>query len=365
MRGISLIGRVLAIALVGLAVSCGSDPVSRVPSAPGAPAISGLQLNGPSTIPPGQSAQFSAQLRMSDGTVKSSLTGLDVRWRTNSPALQVNSAGVVTAPQNNGDAVLTAELVSNPSVRGAREIIILPNGTFRVVGSIREADSPTQPIAGALVRVNGTNLAATTDSNGNYRLYGVPPTAEIQVSANGYQPAGQNIQLTAHATQNFTLALSGPRISLNGPFTLAIDATGACAGNPPLPGDLQHRTYDATVTTTGPTVRVQLTESPRFRTASSRGDWFIGRADALGVTFTLDSFYYYFFYSTYPSVAEQLPNNTYLVPSGRALTSQTSSGVSGPLDGGSIINYDAGFPSFNTRFLGSCFSNLRFSLTRR
>jgi hypothetical protein len=364
MQRISFIGSALAFALVGLMAACGSDPVSRVPFSPSAPGVSGLQIIGPASIAPGRSVQYTAQMRMSDGTVKSSANALNVRWRTLSGAIQVDSSsGAVTAGANLGETVLTAELVSTPSVRGTREILILPDGTYRVIGAVREADAPTQPIVGALVQVPGTSISATTDFNGRYRLYGVPPTAEIRVTANGYVSAAQNVQLTDHATRDFNLALSGPRLSLNGPFMVTIDVTGGCSSNPALASSLHHRTYEATVTTTGPVVSVQLTE-PRFRVSGARGNRFTGRADALGVTFTLDSPYYYYYYLIHPSILEQLSNNTYLVAYGTAVTSPTSSGLSGPITGGEVVNFDSNFPGFNTRTLGRC-SSARLSLTRR
>jgi hypothetical protein len=187
------------------------------------------------------------------------------------------------------------------------------------------------------------------------------------VTANGYQPVVQNVHLTAHETQNFQLTPSGSRTSLNGPFTLAIDVVGNCSGSPGLPAHLQHRTYEAAVTTTDSFVEVRLTEA-RFYVypGQSKGNWFGGHADAAGVRFTLDGwgnpdFYLDFF----PSVAERLSDNTFLVPSGTAATSRTNGGVSGPMTG-EISYYGSGFPSPMTSFLGGCSSSgLRLTLTPR
>ena len=359
MRRLSMIGGALAIGLMALAAACG-NPESRVPLSPSQPTVAGLQVSGPASVAPGQSAQFLAATRLSDGTVKSSTSALNLRWRSsNTSVVQVTASGLVTAGQNRGEAVVTAELLPAAVIRGSREVIVLPDGTYRVVGSVREAEAPTVPIVGARVEVSGTSLSATTDFNGQYRLYGVPPTAEIRVTANGYQTSVQTVQLAAHTTQNFQLALSGPRLSLNGLYRLAIDTESSCSS---LPGDLQHRTYDATVTTTGSLVNVLLTE-PRFRLNSGLGNRFSGRADAVGVRFTLDFFYSYFFYFYYPSIAEQLPNNTVLTISGTATTSSANGGLSGPLNG-TISNYDSRFPASNSAILGSC-SGLRLTLTPR
>jgi hypothetical protein len=356
MRRLSLIGGALAIVLVGLVPACGGDPATKNPVGPSAPSAGGLQITGPGSIAPGQSAQFIAETRLSDGTVKL----LAAQWRSsNTSVLQVTSSGLATAGQNSGDATVTADL---PPRRSTKEVIVVPDGTYRLVGSVREADAPL-PIAGARVEVSGTSLAATTDFGGQYRLYGVPAAAEIRVTANGYLPVAQTIQLTAHGTQNFQLSLSAPRISLNGPFTVTIDAAGTCAGNPELPSNLQRRTYEASVTTTGSFVDVRLTE-PRFRVSFGQGNQFTGRADPASVTFNLFALYAYAYYY-YPSVAERLPDNTILVPFGTATTSRTNGGVSGTMNGG-MNNYDSRFPAFNSAILGRCSSNgIRFTLTPR
>ena len=366
MRPLTLIGGVLVIALMGLAVACGSSPASRLPFSPGAPGVAALQISGPSSLAPGQSAQLIVATRLSDGTVKSATSAPNIRWRSsNSSLLQVSASGLATAGQNSGEAVITAEVLPSATIRGSREVLVLPDGTYRLVGQVRETEAPFQGIAGARVDVSGTSLSTTADSGGSYRLYGVPASADIRVTATGYQTITQSLQLNAHATRNFQLPLSGPRLSLNGTFTLAIDV-GACAG---LPGDLQHRRYDASVTTTGSFVNVVLTE-PRFRTLASQGNRFGGRAGPTGVTFTLDAyssgFYFYYYYLYYPSLVERLPNNTHLVVSGTATTTQSGGGVSGSFANGSVINYDSRFPQVGT-IIGNCTSStgIQFTLTPR
>jgi hypothetical protein len=362
MRRLSLVGGAQAIVLVGLAAACGSSPTSRLPFSPSAPGVAGLQIGGPASVAPGQSAQFVADTRLTDGVVKTTTSATNIRWRTSNALLAVNSAGVVTAGQTRGESILTAEVLPAATIRGTREIVIVPEGTYRLVGSVREAETPTQGIQGARVEVIGTTLAATTDFSGNYRLYGVPPSADIRITANGYQTVIQSIQLSAHVTQNFLVPLSGPRVSLNGSFYAMFDVVNSCGGSPPLSADLQHRAYEATVTTTGSFVDVRLTES-RFRTSGVQGNRFTGRADPAAITFTIDQGYYYFYY--YPSIVERLSNGTYLSVFGQGTTTPLGGGVSGLLVGG-VQLWDSRFPAFNTALLANCFTNgLRLTLTPR
>jgi hypothetical protein len=234
------------------------------------------------------------------------------------------------------------------------------------VGRVSDAEAPTQGVPGARVEVAGTSVATTTDGGGNYRLYGVPPAAEIRVTATGYLPVAQNVQLTGHVTQNFLLPLSGPRISLNGPFTLAIDVAGTCSGTPALSTTLHHRSYEAMVTTTGSSVTVVLTEPSRFRVSSNTGNRFSGRAGAAEVTFSIASFFgggFYYYYYYLPDIVERLANDTYLVVSGTGTMSPSNGGLSGTFNG-SLVNYDSRFPSF-IAIVGRCSSPLRFTLTPR
>ena len=107
--------------------------------------------------------------------------------------LQVTDAGVVTAHQPQGEATITAELTGIGTPRSTREMVILPAGTFRLVGFVREAEAPSQPIPGARVEVPGTPLASTTDASGQYRLYGVPAQTTIVVSLSGTLNGALNI----------------------------------------------------------------------------------------------------------------------------------------------------------------------------
>jgi hypothetical protein len=254
---------------------------------------------------------------------------------------------------------------SNRFVGGSREVVILPDGTYRLVGRVVEAEYPDAPVADARVEVTPGSLVTTTGFDGTYQLYGVPADAEVRVTAAGYRPHVERLNLTGHATKEFRLALSGARLNLNGQYTLTIDILGSCPGSMPLPADLQHRSYEAVVTQTGPDVVVTLTE-PRFRVDGESGNRFRGRADAVSATFTLESFYLYYgyFYGVYPDIVERLSNGTYLVPFGTAVTTGSATRLSGDLSGG-IENWDTRFPATSSRVIGSCYGRLRFTLTRR
>lgn len=361
-------GALTAIVLAGLVASCG-DPKTQLPTGPSVPSVASIEISGPDSVAPGRSAQFLTIVRLFDGTNKNAMSTQTLRWRSsNTSVLQINSSGLATAGNQTGEATLTAEMTTATSAglrRSTKEVVVLPDGTYRVVGTVTEVADATVPVVGAHVVVTGTSLSAITDLAGQYRLYGVPPDAEIRVSADGYQPLVRRVELASHTTQNFQLTFTSERLLLSGSYRMAVDAD-SCTSSPPLPEELRHRSYEVVLTQSGPTVDVAMTE-PRFRLNSiNRGNRFSGRVDAVSATFTLEPYYsyYYPYYgpTAYPNVAERLPNGTFLVVEGTARLTGSRDGLSGTLNGG-ISNWDSRFP--NGQYLGSCYGSLRFTLSPR
>jgi hypothetical protein len=284
----------------------------------------------------------------------------------------VDASGLVTAGQLLGEDTLTAEVMTGSGVRrSTKEILVLPQGTFRMVGVVTEDGPPPTPIVGARVEVAGGTPNAITDWDGRFRLYGVPAMGTIRVTRDGYQPHVQGVQITDHVTQNFQMALSGRRLDLAGEYGLVIEA--ACATSTPVPADLRHRSYAATLTQSGSTLEVVLTE-PRFRINSAgRGNRFGGRVDAAGATFNLAGFDEQDYYAvptnpaSHASVVESLASGTFLVVTGTALTSGASGSLSGSLQG-FFAHYDSRFLTIPllSSSTGTCYSVAhRFTLTRR
>ena len=362
-----LLSALLAIAAVGLFVACNDDPATNFPTRPSASPFAAIQVIGPDSVAAGQTAQFVASIRQIDGTTKSATSLPNLRWRSsNSSVVGVSNTGLVTVPPTaKGEAIITADIAPQGIIRGTRELVVQPAGTYRIVGSVREADAPGVGVPGARVEVIPGPNSTITDQAGLYRLYGVPPQSTIRITATGYDTLDQPLELSANATRHFSLNVNGPRLSLNGPYTIAVDTVTSCSLN----SALQHRTYEAMLTTTGTSIDVVLTE-PRYRLNSiGRGNRFTGRVLGGGATFTLEPYYdyYYPYYGPfyYPSVAERLGDNTYLVVAGEAMTGGTSSGLTGTLANGSITQWDSRFPNF-PRLLGSCFANnIQFSVTPR
>ena len=331
MRRVPLVcGSLAALTVAGLIVAC-DNPNSTNPTSPSAPRIVGVELVGPDTIAPGAAAQYRADVRLSDGSRKAAAPGSSV-WSFDSQFIRVDASGVATTQQRLGDTTLRVTVQGSPIV-SSKEITIVPEGTFRVIGRVVDAEFPSTPVPSARVQAIPGEIETTTDVRGDYRLYGVPANVTIRASQQGYLDVEHRLQLAAHGTQDFRMPASGERLTLSGDYTLEIDAS-SCTGFRPLPASLRVRQYDAVLTQNGNNVDVFLPGS-RFKTNSiGRGNRFNGQITGPRATFRLDFFqwYYYSFYIPfgYPNVAEQLPDGSILVPEGTVLVAGfIGSGIGG------------------------------------
>ncbi|HSC27586.1 MAG TPA: carboxypeptidase-like regulatory domain-containing protein [Vicinamibacterales bacterium] len=369
---------VSSIVLIGLLAACDGDrrpvvgPTTSGPTTPG-PATSSIvavEITGPQSIPPGQSAQFTAMSRFSDGS-REPVT--NHQWVFSNDLVRVDASGRATAGDKNGEGMIRVRVTTSSGwVDGSRTVLVLPERTYRVIGKVTEEANPAMPIVGARLELNGDGRVATlTDSDGSYKLYGVPAGGEIRVTRDGYRTHVERLEIADHAVRDFQLALSGARLDLSGSYTLAIDVD--CHTSTPVrPPELRHRSYAALLTQTGSAVEVVLTESSRFRVNSTRrGDRFKGHADAVGATFFLQGFFsYYYPYdpAAYPDLLERIPDGTFLQIDGTAVARSTPDGLSGDLAGG-VAHYSSGFPQVAPGAggtLGVCWSRAhRFTLTRR
>jgi len=369
MRITSFGGRSLAaIALVALVVACDKDlptspePTNPVlPTSPGAPTDVSVEISGPARMVLGESAQFSVTVRLPDSTIS---TPTKVKWVASPQTfLQVDPSGLATAGSVSGGAAITVVVnSSNYAKQVSKAVVVVPAGTFFLTGLVSDAEFPSSRIVGARVEVTPGPPVETTDVDGRYRVYGVPPNSTVTVTADGYEPLTQSLAIGGNTSRNFLLRLTDQHLSLSGNYTLAIDVTDGCSA---LSADLLHRRYDATLTQKGLTVDVLLTE-PRYSINLGRGNRFSGHVDGeAGVTFTLGGYGAPWDWGVppiYPDFAEQLQGGTYLVPAGTAVMTGSRAGLSGVL-AGDLEKYNSSFPADGLS-LGLC-SRPRFTLTPR
>ena len=361
------VSSMLTLTLTVLTLAC-NQPADRMVASPTGVFVSGLEIVGSTSIAPGQPVQLGVRVRMADGTVKNTTELGTVTWRTSDAAVaSVDQTGLVTAVASQGDAVISVEArLGNTTRAGSREVIVLPAGTFRLVGVIGEVSFPGMVVPGARVEVESGSPFAITNGLGQYRLYGVPPAAEIRVSANGYETKTFSVSLSGNATRNFEVPLSEPRLPLDGSYSVFIDAVTCPSPGfvPALSSDLQHRVYGAHMTQNGTQIHVKL-QGDQFRKNSlNKGDHFIGTVIGGGARFNLDWYdsYYYPWYGpeSYPSIAERLPSGNYLVSSGQVnVTGSTTAGFTGTFGFSAMTLWDSNFPASNSKLLAACYDGSR------
>ena len=361
-----------------LAVSCGDAPpddkVGPSPPAPPAPSlltVTAVTIEGPASVHPGNSAQFTAMLQLSDGTERA---GTAVQWFSSiPPVLSINTTTGAARTLSDiwGETTLSVEAaVAGVSLTGraTREILVQPDGTFRMVGSVTEADSLGQGIRDATLEVRLTEdlssrfvTRAGTDSSGRYRLYGVPAESYLHVRRPGFVSVTERIQVGSHTTRDFQLRVDGSVASLEGTYTMAVDATTCTGFSIPVDSQYRLRTYTATIRQSGTRLTVGLSDAP-FHPGS---DGFSGIATPTGADLQLRSYYNPYYYPSYPpqpDVVERLADGTVLELYGGARLTGTPDRMSGSL--GAIRRWQA--PTFPRpgNWLGGC-SQPRITLTRR
>jgi hypothetical protein len=328
-KGSSVAG-ILAVILVACDNSPGG-PSNPPPNNQGGAAaiLSRVELTGPASIAPGGTGQYTATAFYTDGSShdRTSLAS----WRSNNLAIITLSPGGVAAGRERGETSISASFGGRTATKSG--VMVLPDGTFRVRGAVRDAGFG---LTGARVEVTegaATGLATMT-SGGSYSLYGLAGDVEITVTRGGYQPVEQRFQVTGHQTQNFDLALAGPRDVLQGTYTMRARVADECSA---FPSALQERVYKVAIAQNGPQLTATLSGATFFRPSQSQPalDTFRGVGDPGGqVTFTLGSGYYYFsYFYYYPEVVEQISTAELFSITGSASVTRTATGFSGTLNG--------------------------------
>ena len=336
--GTGAVAVAIAISLAG----CGDD----TPVGPSNEVLR-VEINGPASIAPGQTASFSVIEYLSNGTSRALSTAT---WSSSNPSLvQITSSGVATAQPRTGETTISVKTTRT----AGKDVLVLPAGTFRLVGTVTDAEQTSVTIPDAQVEVMGGGPTVTTNAVGGFRLYGVPADAGIRVTRDGYRPVEEHVQLTSHATRNFRMAVDSTARNLAGHYTLVVEAGTNC-GSPALANDLRRRSYDAIIVQDGAKLEVRLTE-PRFVSSEFfPGDRFSGAVTPAGANFTVNWDYY----SATTELSERLPDGSMLLISGGATTTRTSSGLTGVFSG-YVAHVSAG-----SVFIGGCPAS-RLSLTPR
>jgi hypothetical protein len=312
-----------------------------------------VEILGPDTVPPGGTARFSVRGRWSDGAMEEISTG--VTWQsTDSAVISIDASGSALGKER-GSAAIRASVTGKPAAM--KGIHVLPDGTFRLSGRVSDSTATGLPIESALVEADSDpdRITALTNGWGDFVLYGVRRDALLRIYKDGYRTYEQRLDLTTHGGVNVPLVLAQPRALVAGTYVLSIGSPQCEGATPytPLAAELRQRTYTAVLRQEDARVTVTLSGSHLL------AERFFGSVTATSATFDLTQGDYY--YRTTPDVIERLANGTFLVISGRAVTTIADSGLVGTLNG-SFVNLET-VPY--GRVVGRCqSSSYSFRLTR-
>jgi hypothetical protein len=329
---------VAVLGLAAYAMGCQRSSTQRQPFTPGtptAPAIFKLEVTGPARVAPGETVAYTATGILTDGT-KQDVT-LKAGWSAiPSSVLTISNPGQVTGHAT-GDATLVVSL-PEPGIgccTAGMTLLVLPADTYRLVGTVLESNLGVDGATVTVLSGTGAGLSATTDANGNYRLYGVAGAIRIKVSKPGYDDIVKTLTVTQNDTLDFPEAhQTAPIPSLAGSYSLTLSADPGCpttpvAGLVPLPNDFrQPRTYAASLTQNGPELTVRLTDPGMIPNRNH----FRGRVGPDGIDFQVNSWSYYY-YGNPELIAEQLSGTQQFEFGGQLHAQRSSDAIAGHLNG--------------------------------
>ena len=341
-----LLLRSIAVVIAGgVIVACNDAPVGPTgpyppPPPPDQPVLRSLELTGEATIAPGATSDFTLIAVYANGTRTDVTT--TARWSVSDFNNASRFATVPGPGRVQGVASGETRLhVGYGVLNVSRDIIVVPEGTFRVTGRITENDFIT-PVANAHIRVRDateTGPTTETDNDGYYRLYGVKRETDFVVTREGFQDTELRVTIDKHSTVNVVVPLAGPRLNVEGNYTVTFEWTKCFGG---FPDHLKRRVYGAVVKQLGAQIEARFTEPEFALNSASRGNVMTGRVDPSGMHLYADSGYDSGFGPNYgASLTEVLPDNYRLVAWGRTFVARSGNRFAGPLSGGAYAYQQA------------------------
>jgi len=297
----------------------------------------------------------------SDGSVEN-VSNTAVWVLSDASVLTVSSTGLATGI-GRGEASVSARFGGRSA--NAR-ILVLPKGTFRLSGIIRESGFGIGNVTLTVISGTGQGLTTLSSVNGSYAFYGVSGPVRILAKKDGYLDGTQQLDVPANRTYDFEMAPERARTDYRGTYTLTISAPSCRNPTGTFPDAARRRVYTANVAQEGARLTVTLTDAD-FIVTNGRGNSFVGFVDITEVIrFSISEafdFYYYFYYRGDFDIAERF-NDTALLVAGTASGRGAPALISGTLNG-SVLIARGSTPRF-APFSSTCHSETHgFEMARR
>jgi Carboxypeptidase regulatory-like domain len=267
---------VSAAVMVGLA-ACGGDS----PAGPsGNPIVTGLTINGPAQIAPGETARFTATGKFSDGSTQDMTTRAS--WFGGSGVARLSGPGQFEGVQP-GETRVGASFARFSSQ--SQPLLVLPPGTFKLSGTVRDASGVIEGVV-MEARLGGASKTVTTSRDGRYAFYGVAGAVELLASARGYETQDLTFTINEHTVRDVSLATTTMPLELAGTWTFSVSASSPCSDA--WPEATRHTEVTANITQQGTRLDVRFNGPPVVGTLQNPGR-IAGTAFSLTIDF--DDYY--------------------------------------------------------------------------
>jgi hypothetical protein len=220
------------------------------------PVLIAVMVNGPSRLPLGASASYTATATYADGSTKD--VTASAAWFSSSvgtaPPAYFTTAGIAHGA-NAGEIDLRANFSGKI---GSVHVLVLPDGTYKLTGTVVElSGGPLWSVVIDVVAGTGTGLHVATNSNGQYALYGVAGSVRLRVSSDGFAPQTRDVVVTSDsAIDAFTLVPLEPTADVSGTWTMTLAPSDQCPAG--FPDIARGRSYQVRFTQQGTRLRVDV-----------------------------------------------------------------------------------------------------------
>jgi hypothetical protein len=277
------------VLLMMLAWAC--DGGNGSPTSPSTSQVTllGIKVNGPASVPPGDTAHYTATAQYSDGSSKD-VTAAALWSPTYSEywdpvsragfALSFTSAGV-TAAGIRGERNLFALY---EGMRGMLNVLVLEPGTFKLSGVVSDSSGGSlDDVTVEVLSGTGKGLKATTNNIGQYALYGVAGPVQLRTSANGFHAEMRDVVVTGNGgSEPFALTPVESPADVSGTWTMTVRSSPRCRAG--LPDIAQSRTYEVRLIQQGTTLQWRIS-SPTLKNGDASSSF---RSTVLGSRIRLE-----------------------------------------------------------------------------
>jgi Carboxypeptidase regulatory-like domain len=326
----------------------GVSSAAFIASARPAAGLTALAITGPAEVAPQTTAQFTATGTFTDGTTRD-LTST-ASWNSSRPALLRHVGGGRFEGVAAGDATVSANALGRS---GTRQTIIVPQGTFKLTGTVRDASGGVENVLVEVISGTGTGLSTRSGFNGTYALHGVAGPIVLQASAAGYTTQVVSATVNGHGVQDLAVATAETVTDVSGDWTLVVSTSSACSDT--WPALARRREVPTTITQNG----TQLT----FRFPTHVFAEFPNRGRIAGTAFSLTLFYDDYYLDA--SILERISNTEWVGVNGVLTGTATPMTITGQF-AGNLHYYQSATPTnFPSTPPRACSADPNFELRRR